>query len=218
MLDRISLTLEKQKSQKWLKKFDKNAHINTYMFDDDGEELIIHASGNIDLSNNQIDKLPYKFGSIDGDFNISNCDIGSLSNAPYEVKGDFIVSNNPIKTLLNCPEYVGRNFDIQGCNQLTSFLCGPQEVVGNYLSTGNQYLKLINKIPTKMGRFCHIITDKKQSLLGLENEYFQTTTHYVFQCLGSKLEHYISVAIQNNPNIINLDSGSFGNGKRFQNQ
>lgn len=215
MISQIFLSFEKEKAKKWLKDFDRNSKTNTYMFDDDGENLIIHVSGNVDISNHPLEKIPYRFGSIDGSFDAQNCRLTSLTNSPYEVKGDFIIRGNPLRTLMNSPEYIGRNFDIQDCPQLTSFLYGPNEVIGSYISSGNLYLKLINKIPTKMGRFFHIITDKKQSLLGLESEYLQTPTHFVFQCLGSKMEHFIAIAIKNKPNILTLDSGSFGMSDRF---
>lgn len=216
MLSTIILSLEKEKAKKWLKDFDKNSHINTYMFDDDGENLIIHVQGNLDISKNKFEKLPYKFGSIDGSFNISECGLLTLQNGPTEVSKDFIASHNQFKSLVGCPEYIGQNFDIQYCDNLSSFSQGPEVVIGHYLSTSNNNLRLINKLFTKIGRFSHITTEKKQFLLGLEKEYLNTGTHFVFQCTGNKLAEYVEKAIKNNPNILTIVEGTFGmQGRQF---
>ena len=216
MISSILLSIEKEKAKKWLKNFDKNSSINTYMFEDNDDSIILHVQGNVDISSHSLEKLPYQFGSIDGSFNASNCGLFTLQNSPKEVSQDYIVSHNNFKNLLGCPEYIGQNFDIQYCNLLSSFANSPQTVIGKYLSSGNSQLKLINKLLTQVGRFSHIVEDKKHSLLGLEKEYLNTNSHYIFQCNGSKLDDYIQLAIKNNPNILTITEGSFGmNGRNF---
>lgn len=215
MLSKILLSLEQKKAKQWLKIFDKNSKINTYILDDDGENIIIHVQGNMDISNNKIEKIPYKIGSVDGSFFAKNCSLLTLQNSPTEVSGDYNVSFNDFKNLTGCPEYVGRNFDIQYCNNLISFLCGPEIVIGQYLSTGNNNLKLLNRINTKMGRFSHIVTEKKQFLLGLEHEYLKIKTHFVFQCLGSRFPFYVELSIKNSPNVVDMDEGALGMNQRF---
>lgn len=215
MLSTILLSLKKNQAKNWIKFFDKNSTTNTYMFDDDGEDIIIHVQGDMDISNNNISKIPYKIGSVDGSFYANNCNLLTLQNSPTEVSGNYNVSFNHFKSLMGSPEYVGQNFDVQYCNNLSSFLYSPEIVIGKYLSSGNQKLKLINKIQTKMGRFSHIVTEKKQTLLGLEKEYFNTRTHLVFQCVGSIFKNYVDIAVKNNPNILDIDEGSFETNERF---
>lgn len=182
MISAIFLAIEKEQAQQWIKKHDKNASENIYIFDDDGESVIIHAEGIVDISNHKFEKIPYIFGSIKGSFIANNCGLATLVNSPFEVSEDYVIQNNQISNLAGCPEYVGRNFDISNNIKLNNFASGPQTVIANYIVSGAPKLKSISALNTHFGRFSHIVEDKKNMLTGLENKYNRFNSNcFIFQ-------------------------------------
>lgn len=197
MISRILLAIERDKAKRWIKNTDKNCRENTYIFDDDGEQIIIHASGTVDISNNKFEKIPFKFGSINGSFIANNCDLHTLVNSPFEVKENYSIQGNLIKTLAGCPEYVGKNFDISNNFNLTTFASGPETVIANYITSEFPHLKNLKSLKTKFGRFSHIINNKKFMLSEAEFKYKKVDTQsYIFQSSYDevqqlKVENYI---------------------------
>lgn len=189
MISQILLALEREKAKKWIKKADKNCKENTYIFDDDGEVIIIHASGTVDISNNKFEKIPFKFGSVNGSFIANNCDLITLVNSPFEVKGNYSATGNLIKTLAGAPEYVGKNFDISNNVHLNTFASGPQTVVANYISTGSANLKSLKSLNSKFGRFSHVITDKKHMLSEADLHYNKIDQYsFIFQSSYAEIQ------------------------------
>lgn len=184
MINHLVLAYEKEKAQYWIKKHDKNSSKNSYIFDDDGREIIIHVRGIVDLSNNNFSKLPFKFGSIYGSFFINNCNLMTLMNSPFEVKDNFQACNNPISSLMGSPEYIGGNFNISDCQNLTSFLSGPQKVIGDYISSEAKSLKFLKSLHTKFGRFSHFANNYK--LIEAEKYYINFENLYLLQLTYDK--------------------------------
>jgi hypothetical protein len=186
MISNLILALEKEKAQRWIKQFDRNALTNSYAFDDNGQEVVIHVLGDVDISEHKFEKIPYKFGSVKGSFNITNCELLTLVNSPFEVKGNFIATHNNFQSLVGAPEYIGQNFDIQHCHLLSSLASGPQKVIGHYLTSGSAKLKNLNSLQTKFGRFSHLVYDKKQIFKEYEKRYFHIEGSFIFQTTYSQ--------------------------------
>lgn len=77
-------------------------------------------------------KIPFKFGKIDGDFRISNIPIYSLENSPNEVTGTYMITFTNIKTLEGSPRIVGKNFNVDFNRYLVTLDGSPDKVGGDY--------------------------------------------------------------------------------------
>jgi len=63
------------------------------------------------------DKLPIKFGKVNGNFNISGCFLKTLEGCPTYVGGNFDCSNNKnLESLEGSPKFVGGNYNASSCN------------------------------------------------------------------------------------------------------
>jgi hypothetical protein len=86
---------------------------------------------NVDLSDQHLKKLPYKFNKVLGGFYCSNNQLTSLEGAPRKVGGNFWCSNNQLTSLEGAPKEVGGDFYCSH-DQLTSLEGAPKEVGGNF--------------------------------------------------------------------------------------
>ena len=73
-------------------KIERSYSINNGLIDVEGDVILIK----------QVDKLPFKFGKVSGNFNCSYNQLTNLSGCPKEIKGDFHCNEN----LHNEKEYV----------------------------------------------------------------------------------------------------------------
>ena len=84
-----------------------------------------------------LNKIPFKFRKVTGDFICYNCELISLEGAPREVGGDFGCSYNKFTTLKGAPEKVGGDFycfnNIKKY-QLTSLEGAPEFIGGEFAS------------------------------------------------------------------------------------
>ncbi len=91
--------------------------IKNYTINSDGS---IDVDGDVDISplriraqhlpNQELKKLPLKFGEVTGNFDCSYNQLTTLEGAPRSVWGDFNCSDNKLTTLEGAPESVGGNF------------------------------------------------------------------------------------------------------------
>ena len=90
--------------------------IENYTINSKGE---IDVDGNVDLSEIEFEKLPYKFGIVTGYFDVGyNKKLTSLENCPDKVGTWFGCSHNPkIDSLEGCPKEVGKNFYCGKCKR-----------------------------------------------------------------------------------------------------
>jgi len=86
----------------------------------------INTSEVVDLSNQNLEFIPVKFGSIQSDFLCINNYLTSLEFAPTQVQA-FICDNNCLETLIGCPQIIFSSFSCEK-NNLTSLQGGPPEV------------------------------------------------------------------------------------------
>ena len=83
----------------------------------------INSQGEIDVDDNvifrgsNIKELPYKFGTVMGQFNLSNCkNLISIKNCPNLIDGSFDCSDCPkLDSLEGCPKEVKNNFWCDCC-------------------------------------------------------------------------------------------------------
>ena len=97
----------------------------------------------------KIDKIPFKFGKVTGNFTVYNNKITTLENAPKEVTGNFIVTNNKLLNLKGAPEKVGGDFDCSH-NSLTTLDGATDNIPGNFKCTDNKLTNLVGG-PTNIG-------------------------------------------------------------------
>ena len=77
-----------------------------FPFPDKIDPLLVDVYENVDLSNQDLTGISFKFRKVDGDFDCSNCNLTSLDFAPEFVGGDFDCSNNQLTSLKDCPKEV----------------------------------------------------------------------------------------------------------------
>ena len=128
-----SILLETQNPNNIDLKLLKECVDGTYTINEDGS---IDVEGNVDLSYNELTKIPFKFGIVSGNFNCSDNQLTSLLGAPKTVGGGFYCSNNQLTSLLGAPNSVGSHFYCFD-NQLTSLDGAPKTVDGNFWCHNN---------------------------------------------------------------------------------
>jgi len=101
------------------------------------ETGLVDISGDVKLSGRGLEKLPLKFGIVDGNFHCSSNQLTSLENTPNWVNESFYCYDNHLTSLVGAPKSVGSNFVCYG-NQLTSLEGSPQSVGGSFWCHDNQ--------------------------------------------------------------------------------
>jgi hypothetical protein len=110
----------------------------------------IDVNGNVNLREEKLEKLPIKFGKINGHFLCEKNQLTTLEGAPREVSGHFWCYNNKLTKLEGAPIYVGGIFDCQ-YNKLTNLEGSPEFVGGDFVCSDNKLITL-DGAPKEMGR------------------------------------------------------------------
>ena len=134
--------------------------IANYTINDD---LTVDVDGDVRLSHLRLTKLPFKFGSVTGNFYCSGNQLTSLQGAPSSVTGDFDCSNNQLTSLQGAPRSVIGDFYCSN-NQLTS-LQGAPSVTGNFYCSNNQLTSLQGG-PSSVTRYFNCSNNQLTSLQG----------------------------------------------------
>ena len=141
--------------------------ITNYDFDENG---FLNVDEDVVLNFKNLEKLPFKFGTVKGSFDCSynnltslegapkevggffNCNknnLTSLEGAPKEVGGSFYCSDNKLASLKWAPEKIGGSFNCDN-NKLTSLKWGPEEVASSFNCEHNK-LTSLDGAPEKVG-------------------------------------------------------------------
>jgi hypothetical protein len=107
----------------------KRYNIENYNINDD---LSIDVDGDVFLSNKRLDKIPLKFGRVNGHFTCSINKLTSLEGCPKWVGDLFDCGINKLTSLEFCPEWVGGDFYCSN-NYLTSLEYLPKSIGGEYI-------------------------------------------------------------------------------------
>ena len=110
--------------------------IANYTINDD-----LTVDEDVRLSHLRLTKLPFKFGSVTGNFYCSGNQLTSLQGAPSSVGGHFDCSYNQLTSLQGAPSSVTGDFDCSN-NQLTSLQGAPRSVIGDFYCSNNQLTSL----------------------------------------------------------------------------
>jgi hypothetical protein len=118
-------------AQQWLKTVKHTIH-------SDGS---ISVQGDVDLSNKNLTKIPFKFRKVSGGFYCAFNQLTSLNGCPSSVDGNFHCYNNQLTSLNGCPSSVDGYFFCFN-NQLTSLSGCPSSVDGNFYCYNNKLTSL----------------------------------------------------------------------------
>ena len=105
------------------------------------ENGVVNVDGDINLFAEKLKTLPFKFGTVTGNFHTGGNLFEKLKNFPDVIGGHFIISDNKLKSLVGGPYSVGGEFDCS-YNVLTSLVGGPKYVVENYICKNNDLMTL----------------------------------------------------------------------------
>jgi hypothetical protein len=87
-----------------------------------------NIAGSVDLSNLELDEIPFNFKNVTGNFIISGNNLRSLKGSPQIVGGNYVVSGNELEDLEGSPYTVMKSYDCS-YNPLTS-MKGVSKVIG----------------------------------------------------------------------------------------
>jgi len=146
----------------------KKYGITNYTINTDGT---IDVDGSVDLSYENLTKLPLRFNYVSGYFSCNNNKLTSLDGAPQSVDGHFTCHNNKLTSLRGVPQSIGGDFWCR-YNQLTSLRGAPQSVIGSFLCEGNQITSL-DGAPQSIGGNFYCDVNQITSLKGLEFKSFK---------------------------------------------
>lgn len=112
--------------------------IHEFCVDYDISEYTLNPDGSIDVQQNveiddlphNMEMLPFKFNTVQGDFKVTDTHLTSLVNFPKVVMGDVDVSDNELTSLEGCPEFINGDFDFTN-NEISSFIVGNYQVSVN---------------------------------------------------------------------------------------
>ena len=102
--------------------------IRNYTINTDGS---IDVDGHVDLSQENLIKIPIRFNKINGYFDCCNNYLTSLEGSPVEVNGDFSCSYNKLKSFEYVPKIIRGGF-ICSYNNIKSFEYFPSFVKGYF--------------------------------------------------------------------------------------
>ena len=112
--------------------------IYRYTVNSDGS---IDVNGNVNLENENLDKLPLNFNYVSGYFVCTNNNLTSLIGSPKKIGGDFDCANNNLSSLSGAPCEVGGIFACNK-NQLSSLKDSPKKVGSHFYCDNNQLITL----------------------------------------------------------------------------
>ena len=121
-------------------------NIKNWSLNPDGS---IDVVGDVNLNNNNLTKLPLKFGRVKGYFDFRFNKLINLDGAPREVGNDFYCNSNKLTTLEGAPRDVAGSFYCDN-NNLTTLEGCPREVGGDF------YCKNNNNLPEYLIKFMEL--------------------------------------------------------------
>ena len=122
--------------------------------------------GDLDMSGNNLQSLPFSLHEVTGDFKIDNNKISQLTGAPNWVGGSFYCRSNTLESLVGCPKVVGANFCCDG-NLLTSLAGLPDKIPG-ILSCANNRIASLSDIRVEVFDTFDLSSNPLKNLRGID--------------------------------------------------
>lgn len=110
---------------------------------------VVNVKGNVNLSRLGLEKIPFVFGKVTGDFKCTNNRLTRLLGCPDEVGGDFDCSNNMLTTLQFGPKRVAMDYVCEH-NQLEYLHLGNVVIEGDLFASGNR-ISTFKHLPQELG-------------------------------------------------------------------
>ena len=123
--------------------------IKNYTIRKDGK---IDVDGDVRFYDMALEKIPFNFGKVTGDFICMYNNLISLEGMPDWIGGYCKISNNKLKSLKHVSKYVGLGFDCS-VNDLEDILYSPEHIDGYYNCSYNNIKTLENSIKFVGGDF-----------------------------------------------------------------
>ncbi len=144
-----SYLTDKTDIEAWLKKM----QISSYtLVPDEDYGFVVDVVGDVNLKHNNLNYIPVKFNSVEGNFDCSYNKLKSLLGSPKTITKSFDCSLNSLKSLVGAPQAVPRIFNCHK-NKLTSLVGGPVDVGGAYLCSSNLLTNLVGAPKQIYGNF-----------------------------------------------------------------
>ena len=126
-------------------------HIKNYTINQDGS---IDVDGDVNLRENDLSKLPFKFGKVNGSFNCSANQLISLKGCPVKVGSGFACASNKLTTLIGGPKIIV--YGIYNCerNKLTDVYGFPEQYNHNF----NAHIYLADNPVNEITELCSVIS------------------------------------------------------------
>lgn len=111
-----------------------------------------------------MDKMPFKFNKVYGDFNVENCSLTTLEGAPVICLNSFNCRGNNLTSLKHCPKEVGGDFNCS-YNNLTSIDTMPEKI-GLGVNFSNNQIKKLEHLPSTLNGSLICVRNNLTSLEG----------------------------------------------------
>lgn len=123
----------------------------------------INCNESVNLNRRSLKELPFKFGTINGDFNIDENELTSMANFPFLVSRRFTCRNNKIKDALHGPHVVGSDY-VCSVNKITNLIGLPMILNGNLYCEDNE-IDNWKIMPRKITGNLHLYANKTKAIL-----------------------------------------------------
>ena len=160
------------------------------------ENGLIDVTGNVHISNTQLNRIPLLFGKVSGNFYCSSNKLKTLKGCPSYVGGVFNCYGNELKTLKGGPIEVGSDYFCHE-NRLESLIGAPKAISGNFNCFINKLTSLSNG-PHKVGGSYYGNNNLLKNLKGSPNYIggsFYVTANYIenLEYCPEKIENVIAI-------------------------
>ena len=123
------------------------------------------VDGDVLLQDKGLDKIPFMFNTVTGNFYCNENRLTSLEGCPVEVGGRFTCAQNQLTSLEHGPIRVKQSYSCSN-NQLTSLKGSPKHIPWNFYCDNNQLISLEGG-PERVGHDFDCTYNKLTNLNGL---------------------------------------------------
>lgn len=128
---------------KWLDLVDvKNYTLRSSRPEEGIPGFIVDVAANLNMSHLDLERIPVRFGVVEGKFNCSCNNLKSLHNGPHTVRRSYNCFDNQLTTLEGAPKEIPEHFDAHE-NELMSLQGSPKTVGFSFNVEENKLMNLV---------------------------------------------------------------------------